>query len=730
MVAAFAVREVEQFGESMGELGEQTERMSKMLGITTEQVGELNYAAEMTGTDTGNLTMMMGRFEAGLAQAANGTGRMAEGLKALGLSAKELQGLGLDQQLDKIADAVSRFDDSASKLAAVSALGRGFAQMIPLLDQGSAGLQRMRQAADETNSVLDAGTTAALANMQHGFVNLGAAIKGDSVEAFKPFIDVVNGAVRMMTDLAEAFSNSIKNGGFFGQALTALAVAFKGVEAAVAITAAGLADLDAIGDGATRALVQSFLGLGKTISDVFIALGASIPAFFKALVTAGEEAVHAVEQQFVGLGTVIGDTLKLNFSGAKAAFDGMGSDLSASMSKIGGAFSGVFDFSAAETDARNSNAAVVDIFAKTKDQVLANAQTMKGELATIMGSVSGAEGPEQGGAQVPAMVAPDTAGIKAAAEAVNQAFESEVATANEAAKQIEETLNEELKTHKITMQQWLGQTDAALDAESLAVINAADKATASAALSSTQKEAIWQKESRDLAAIALEEQKAQDKAAEASAQAWKSAADQVAGAFNSQVSGLLRGTTTVAQAFKNMAASIIEDIIKFCVKWVAEQAAAVAMNVTGFGTVAAAQTAGVAAAKPGILAGITADVGQAFAGFSAFFAPTLGPAAPAAAAGLAAGVQATATGMAALDVGGYVNSTGVALIHAGEKVVPAAKVSKPYAGGGSGGGTTHIWHVTATDPQSFVAQLRNNSSDLARAVRDVFNSQPSLRPSY
>ena len=53
---------------------------------------------------------------------------------------------------------------------------------------------------------------------------LGAAVKGLAIEAFTPFVGVVTNAVGEMTQLAEAFSNSIKNGG-------ALSVLLDGVAA-------------------------------------------------------------------------------------------------------------------------------------------------------------------------------------------------------------------------------------------------------------------------------------------------------------------------------------------------------------------------------------------------------------------------------------------------------------------------------------------------------------------
>jgi hypothetical protein len=730
--AAFAVEKIKDFISSMGELGEQTERTSMILGVTTEQVGELQYVMAATGTDSGNLDQMMGRFEVSLAKAANGTGPAVAGLKALGLSAKELIGLSFPDQMDKIADAVSRFADGPAKMAALQSLGRGFVELIPLLDQGAAGFDKLRATADATNSVLDATTTSRLVEMQHGFVEVKAAIEGLAIEGFKPFIGVVTAAVAEVTQLAEAFSNSATGESLLSAALGFIANAMRGVLTITEILIGSISGLLIISDTTYTAMGDAAIGFGKVVGDVISAMAGSWKGFWNGVVAAGKAAMLDIAAAAENMSAGVAFALRGDTANAGRAFAGIIDNAEDALASIKGAFGGgTIDWSKTNADAKAATDKVAQDVAAGGAKMVASAKETAAQLAAIW-SGAGPANKAPTGPQVPNLDTNFGAQAKQAAEAVEKAYDGEVQAAQQAAKRSEESLAELLKTHQITMQQWLAQTNAALDTEAMAVINADQKAEASAALTSNQKIAIANREAATLAAIALEEQKAQDKAAEQSAAAWKSAADQIAGAMNSQVDGLLKGTTTVQQAFKNMAASMIEDVIKFCVKWVAEHAAAVAANIVGLGAqtaaTATATAASAAAAKPGILASITADVGEAFAGFSAFFAPTLGPAAPAAAAGLAGGVQATAVGMAALDVGGFVHSSGVAMIHAGETVVPA-KVSTPY-GGGPGGGTTHIWNVTATDPQSFVAQLRNNSSDLARAVRDVFNSQPSLRPSY
>ena len=126
------------------------------------------------------------------------------------------------------------------------------------------------------------------------------------------------------------------------------------------------------------------------------------------------------------------------------------------------------------------------------------------------------------------------------------------------------------------------------------------------------------------------------------------------------------------------------------------QTTVTAGQVAASTTQAAAQQTGAATGMLAIIANamsaIGASVAQAYAGITAFLAPVLGPAAPAAAAGEAAGIEATSLGFMAFDTGAWNLPSGlVAQLHAGEMVVPANFAEGlRQSGGFGGGGTTHI----------------------------------------
>jgi hypothetical protein len=209
-------------------------------------------------------------------------------------------------------------------------------------------------------------------------------------------------------------------------------------------------------------------------------------------------------------------------------------------------------------------------------------------------------------------------------------------------------------------------------------------------------------------------------------QMWNTALGTIETAFNSQLRGLLAGTTSWSQAFKNILGDVIIKFIEMCeqmvVKWLAAELAQTTASTSGAAARAAAQQTGAAS---GILANATnamqaimTDAAQTFAGVFAFLAPTMGPAA----AGPAAAAQASVSAAAIFDVGtDYVVRGGLALIHPGETIIPAARGSGPYTGANM---SPQIHapvsiSVSALDSQSVARFFNDNSKHMLRAINDA-----------
>jgi hypothetical protein len=252
-----------------------------------------------------------------------------------------------------------------------------------------------------------------------------------------------------------------------------------------------------------------------------------------------------------------------------------------------------------------------------------------------------------------------------------------------------------------------------------------------------QTQASYQKLQDELTKIkqkaTADRQRITDQAAQEQEKTWKAAADQISSAFDSQLRGLLAGTTSWSQAMKNVAGDLIikmiEDALKFELEWLASQARVLAGHLTSETAMTTATAAGTSArtaaeqtsAASGMLANVEAimrDAAQAFAGVFAFLAPVMGPAA----AGPAAAAQASVSAAAIFDIGtDYVVRGGLALIHPGETIIPAARGSGPYTGAGMG---TQVHapvsiNVSALDSQSVARFFNDNSKHMLRAINDA-----------
>jgi hypothetical protein len=268
--AGFGAEKLIEYGVQMGELGERTQRMSEMLGVSTEEIGRLDAIAGATGTSTDMLARSVEIFQTNLAKARSGTGPAAEALRAFGLSAKDFVDVPIDQQLNKLADAVSKFADGGNKLAAVRALlGRGGDELIPLLDKGSAGLAEAAAMADRAGTAMSTATTEGLENMKQGFVELGLSTKGVGITFITELEPAINGAVRSLIDFVEWVNGALKSSTTLSTALSVIKGAADGVAISIDAVVFSIEGLVQIADLALKEIGDALSGnTGKAMSDL------------------------------------------------------------------------------------------------------------------------------------------------------------------------------------------------------------------------------------------------------------------------------------------------------------------------------------------------------------------------------------------------------------------------------------------------------------------------------
>src|ERR1700722_2119276 len=332
----------------------------------------------------------------------------------------------------------------------------------------------------------------------------------------------------------------------------------------------------------------------------------------------------------------------------------------------------------------------------------------------------------------------DDAAYADAARAAQLAPSEELRILADATKQKLALYSEEARFFEITQQQKASLSHEAVDAEYAAELAALQKEVAlgDQSLAAKQRvddmviEATRRRDDQmaELNRSALQQQ-------ERDYQAFGSSITQ---AFNSQLRGLLTGTTNWHTAFKNTLDDLLVKFIEWCEMTAEHYVLAEAMKTAATASGVAARTSveqGGAAASLGaqgasMVRSILSSAAEAFAGVFGFLAPLMGPLA----IGPATAAQATVAGMAgavaSADIGMWeVPKDQLALIHQNELIMPAGPAgalrdmltSGPNGGSAGGGGsvaihpTTHL-HVSAIDGPSVASWMRQNRPGMAKVL--------------
>lgn len=174
--------------------GAAVDDMANRTGIGSDALQELSYAAGQSATDMDSLEKGLLKMQRTMVEAGEGSQTARDALAKLGLSAADLSGLTGDMQFERIAEQIASIKDPAQRTAAAIAIfGKSGAQLLPLMNEGSAGIARMRDEARRLGLVMDQDAIKNAAVLDDGIHRLtmtmgafknaiGAAIVGPAIQ--------------------------------------------------------------------------------------------------------------------------------------------------------------------------------------------------------------------------------------------------------------------------------------------------------------------------------------------------------------------------------------------------------------------------------------------------------------------------------------------------------------------------------------------------------------------
>jgi hypothetical protein len=251
-------------------------------------------------------------------------------------------------------------------------------------------------------------------------------------------------------------------------------------------------------------------------------------------------------------------------------------------------------------------------------------------------------------------------------------------------------------------------------------------------------EKVWGEELLAYQKFLSDKEKLDLQSSQTSQRTWQSLMQPIQRAFDTSITGMILGTTTLQKAVANIAQSILAEFVNLGVKMVTNWLASELAMTTATEAGAAARTAaggegmaaGLAIKAANAIKSIATDSAQAFSGIFAFLAPIMGPAAAGPAAAGEATVMAAAGGIASAAGGWMVPSDQVAMVHQNEMILPA-NISQGLqnmisANGGAGAGAVVV-NVSAIDSQDVKRFFQSNGSLLVNALNKAMRNGSTLR---
>jgi len=188
------------------------------LGVTSQALQKLRYASELAGVETRTVDMAVQRFTRRLAEAAKGTGEAKGALQELGLDARKLSKMPLEDQMLALSDAFEKVENSGDRVRLAFKLfdSEGVA-FLNTLQGGSAALNEMFKEADKLGFVLSSGAVKGVEDTNDSLLKLSMMFKGvrDQIvaglaPAFRVIVDLIRDKLVKAIEKAGGMKNFAK----------------------------------------------------------------------------------------------------------------------------------------------------------------------------------------------------------------------------------------------------------------------------------------------------------------------------------------------------------------------------------------------------------------------------------------------------------------------------------------------------------------------------------------
>ena len=192
LAAAFSTVAIGSFSKSIIDAANSLQDLSDKTGISATELSRLQNATELNGSTAEEFNGAIVRLQKAIAEASTGAKAQSDAFATLGVSIKDANGnlLPTVAIFEQISDRFAQAEDGAEKVKiAQDLMGKSGANLIPVLNQGSAALKQYQSSFSDDFVKQSAEFNDNLDKMQKNLVSVAATILGPVVGAFNKMFE-------------------------------------------------------------------------------------------------------------------------------------------------------------------------------------------------------------------------------------------------------------------------------------------------------------------------------------------------------------------------------------------------------------------------------------------------------------------------------------------------------------------------------------------------------------
>lgn len=191
--------------KSTADYGDHAFKTAQKIGVLTEELTAVEYAAKLSDVGSGELAQALGLLARNAIEAVQGSQEVGKAFADLDIRVTDANGK-VRSTMDLLLDLADRFrampDGPIKTAMAMQLIGRAGREMIPFLNQGRDGIKDTMEEARRLGLVMSAETAKASEEFNDNLTRLTSAVTGLKLKVGAELIPTISELVVSMTELA------------------------------------------------------------------------------------------------------------------------------------------------------------------------------------------------------------------------------------------------------------------------------------------------------------------------------------------------------------------------------------------------------------------------------------------------------------------------------------------------------------------------------------------------